>query len=187
MVIVTARLRTKTSAWPCHDMPGVRFRAAPGSCSSSPSEADIGEIYFTTLLSLLRSPQGASLTTSTSKPYRHSVLLAHRWISLSPSAATPASVQKLSAMASVCPEEDGAYKTPALADNPSPHASGQQAIAVDATLAARQAQVCSSDMAAVRARLTPEQSERCSDRMINQFLRATVSNVDQVCLSCLAF
>lgn len=90
-------------------------------------------------------------------------------------------------MASVCPTEDGAYKTPILANDPKAHASGQQAIAVDATLAARQAQVCSSDMAAVRARLTPEQSERCSDQMINQFLRATVSNVDQVNLLCLAF
>ena len=93
----------------------------------------------------------------------------------------------LSAMASVCPKEDGAYKKPILADNYKAHASGQQAIAVDATLAARQAQVCSRDMAAVRARLTPEQSERCSDQIINQFLRATVSNVDQVCLSRLAF
>lgn len=66
-----------------------------------------------------------------------------------------------------------------FADGQKAPPAGQQAIAVDAMLASRQAQICSADMAAVRGRLTPEQSKRCSDQTINQFLRATVSNIDQ--------
>ena len=74
-----------------------------------------------------------------------------------------------------CPESETNF-----ADGQKAPPAGQQAIAVDATLASRQAQICSADMAAVRGRLTPEQSTRCSDQMVNQFLRATLSNVDQV-------
>ena len=83
-------------------------------------------------------------------------------------------------MASVQPIENIAREEAMLGDGLKPASQAQQNIAVDATLATRQAQICRSDMAAVRARLTPEQSARCSDQMINQFLRATVSNVDQV-------
>ena len=89
-------------------------------------------------------------------------------------------LQIVSKMASVRPMEVSASSNAALADGQKPLSQGQQAIAVDATLASRQTQISSEDMAAVRARLTPEQSARCLDQMINQFLRATVSNVDQV-------
>lgn len=83
-------------------------------------------------------------------------------------------------MASVQPVNNVTHREALPADGQKPASQAQQIIAVDATLAARQAQICSNDMAAVRARLTPEQSTRCSDQTINQFLRATVSNVDQV-------
>jgi hypothetical protein len=54
------------------------------------------------------------------------------------------------------------------------------AVRVDATLASRHALVSAADMAAVRARLTPEESQSCDNDMINRFLRATDSNVAQV-------
>lgn len=54
------------------------------------------------------------------------------------------------------------------------------AVQVDATLASRQALISAADMAAVRSRLTADESARCPDQMVNQFLRATDSNVSQV-------
>lgn len=92
----------------------------------------------------------------------------------------PIDAQIVSAMASVLPVENAEHKEAMRADGQKPAPQAQQNIEVDATLAARQANICQADMAAVRARLTPEQSARCSDQTINQFLRATVSNVDQV-------
>lgn len=83
-------------------------------------------------------------------------------------------------MASVRPVESSASIGAMLADGQKAPSQAQQNTALDATLAARQAQISSDDMAAVRARLTPEESVRCPDQIINQFLRATVSNVDQV-------
>ena len=89
-------------------------------------------------------------------------------------------VQVILAMATVQAMKPCAESEIKFADGQKAPPAGQQAIAVDATLASRQAQICSADMAAVRGRLTPEQSKRCSDQTINQFLRATVSNIDQV-------
>ena len=89
-------------------------------------------------------------------------------------------VQVILAMATVQAIKPCAESEIKFADGQKAPPAGQQAIAVDATLASRQAQICSADMAAVRSRLTPEQSKRCSDQTINQFLRATLSNVDQV-------
>ena len=89
-------------------------------------------------------------------------------------------VQIILAMAAVQAIKPCAKAEVKLRDGQKAPPAGQQAIAVDATLASRQAQICSADMAAVRVRLTAEQSKRCSDETINRFLRATLSNVDQV-------
>ena len=78
--------------------------------------------------------------------------------------------------------DDSALNLPALA---SPAAQKAAAADVgcadaDATLAARRQQVSPQQMDQVRGRLSPEESQQCSDQMVNQFLRATVGNVDQV-------
>ena len=104
-----------------------------------------------------------------SQPHAHGHLCECHW-----------TVQVILAMATVQAMKPCAESEIKFADGQKAPPAGQQAIAVDATLASRQAQICSADMAAVRGRLTPEQSKRCSDQTINQFLRATVSNIDQV-------
>ncbi len=57
---------------------------------------------------------------------------------------------------------------------------GAHVVQVDATLATRKAQISAADMATLRSRLPLELSARCPDQMINQFLRATDSNISQV-------
>ena len=82
--------------------------------------------------------------------------------------------------------EDSAQNIPALisrmkkddaADSQEGHVRGPE---VDATLAARKQMVSQAQVDAVRARLSAEEGARCSDQTINQFLRATVCNIDQV-------
>ena len=114
------------------------------------------------------------------KPQQLLLQWAPALIWLRPVNLTLLGVQIVPAMASVLPVNNVTHREALPADGQKPASQAQQNIAVDATLAARQAQICSNDMAAVRARLTPEQSARCSDQTINQFLRATVSNIDQV-------
>lgn len=110
------------------------------------------------------------------------------------STGSPARLQNNSTLTANCPGvgpmarlmEDSAQNIPALlngsvvpAKGGSP-AGGVRAVQVDATLASRKQQVSARDMDAVRARLSAEESARCADETINQFLRATVSHVDQV-------
>ncbi|CAL8471490.1 g11032 [Coccomyxa elongata] len=56
---------------------------------------------------------------------------------------------------------------------------GAHVVQVDATLATRKAQISAADMATLKSRLPSELSARCPDQMINQFLRATDSNISQ--------
>ncbi len=74
--------------------------------------------------------------------------------------------------------EDSAQNIPALMQQQQQQKAGMEA---DPALAARQRMVTPAQVAAARAALSPEEGARCSDATINQFLRATVCNVDQVC------
>ena len=79
--------------------------------------------------------------------------------------------------------EDSAQNIPALMTGRNiVQQKGTANIEEDAALAARKQMVTPAQVAAVRARLSPEEAPRCSDALINQFLRATVCNIDQVCL-----
>ena len=79
--------------------------------------------------------------------------------------------------------EDSAQNIPALIGRmhkgPA-EAQADRSIEVDATLAARKQMVSQAQVDAVRARLSAEEGKRCSDETINQFLRATACNLDQV-------
>lgn len=78
--------------------------------------------------------------------------------------------------------DDSAQDVHALLHNHSQKGldSGATAVQADATLASRQALISAADMAAVRSQLTADESARCPPQMVNQFLRATDSNVNQV-------
>ena len=77
--------------------------------------------------------------------------------------------------------DDSALNLPALASPPAHKGAAPDAcpIDADATLAARRQQVSQEQVDQARARLSPEESQQCSDETVNQFLRATVGNTDQ--------
>ena len=78
--------------------------------------------------------------------------------------------------------DDSALNLPALASPAAHKGAAADASSNDAgaILNTRRQQVSQQQVDQARARLSPEESQRCSDQVINQFLRATVGNAHQV-------